>query len=63
MHVQRNVDQIRSNGVTDVIALFIRRILQQLLAEIITKRVGHQISEVGKGLAEYDVSVFRNAFL
>ena len=41
MHVQRNVDQIRGNGITDEVALFIRRILQQLLAEIIAERVGH----------------------
>lgn len=63
MHVQRNVDQIRGDGVADEVALFIRSIFQQLLAEIIAERVGHQIGEVGKGLVEDDVSVFRGTFL
>lgn len=63
MHVQRNIDQVRSDGITDEVALFIRRILQQLLAKIVAKRVGHQISKVSKGLAEDDVSMFRDPFL
>jgi hypothetical protein len=63
MHVQRDVDQIRSNGVTDEVTLFVRSILQQLLAKIIAERVGHQISEMGKGFVEDYVSVFRDAFL
>ena len=63
MHIQRNVDQIRGNGVTDEVALFIRRVLQQLLAKIVAERVSHQISEVSKGLAEDDVPVFRDPFL
>ena len=41
MHVQRNVDQIRGNRFTDEVALFVRRILQQLLAKVVAKRVGH----------------------
>ena len=63
MHVQRDVDQIRGNGVTNEVALFIRSILQQLLAKIVAERVGHQIGEVGKGFVEDDVSVFRDTFL
>ena len=63
MHVQRNVYKIRSNGVTDEVALFVRSILQQLLAEVIAERVGHQIGEVGKGFVEDDISVFRGTFL
>ena len=63
MHVQRNIDQIRGNGITDEVALFIRCILQQLLAKIIAKGVGHEVSKVGEGLAENDVSVIRDPFL
>jgi len=63
MHVQRDIDQIRGNGIADEVALFIRRILQQLLAKIIAKGVGHEVSKVGKGFAENDVSVVRNPFL
>lgn len=63
MHVQRNIDEIRGNGITDEVALFIRRILKQLLAKIITEGVGHQIGKVGKGLAEDNVSMFRDPLL
>ena len=63
MHVQRDVDQIRGNGITDEVALFVRCILQQLLAKIVAERVSHQISEVGEGLAEDDVPVFGDPFL
>lgn len=63
MHVQRDVDQIRGNGIADEIALFIRCILQQLLAKIVAEWVGHQISKVGEGLAEDDVAVFGDSFL
>jgi len=63
MHIQRDVDQIRGNRITDEVALFIRRILQQLLTKVITEGVGHQISKVGEGLAEDDVSMFRGTFL
>jgi hypothetical protein len=63
MHVQRDVDQIRGNGIADEVALFIRRILQQLLAEIVAEGIGHQIGKVGEGLAEDDVPVFRDPFL
>ena len=63
VHVQRDIDQVRGNGIADEIALFIRRILQQLLAKVVAEGVGHQISKVGKGLAEDDVSVFRDSFL
>ena len=63
MHVQRDVDQIRGNRITDEVALFIRCILQQLLAKIVAERVSHQIGKVGKGLAEDDVSVFRDPLL
>lgn len=41
VHVQRNVNQVRGNGFTDEIALFIRRILQQLLTKVVAKGVGH----------------------
>lgn len=62
MHVQRDVDQVRGNGIADEVALFVRRILQQLLAKIVAEGVGHQIGEVGEGLAEDDVSVVRDPF-
>jgi hypothetical protein len=62
MHVQRDVDKVRRNGITDEVTLFIRCILQQLLAEIIAERIGHQISEVGERLVEDDISVFRSPF-
>ena len=62
MHVQRYIDQIRGNGIADEVSLFIRRILQQLLAKIIAKGVGHEVSKVGEGLAENDVSVIRDPF-
>jgi len=63
MHVQRDIDQIRGNGITDEVALFVRRILQQLLTKIIAKGVGHEVSKVGEGLAKDDVSVIRDPFL
>ena len=62
MHVQRDVDQVRGNGIADEVALFVRGILQQLLAKIVAEGVGHQIGEVGEGLAEDDVSVVRDPF-
>ena len=63
MHVQRDIDQIRGNGIADKVALFIRRILQQLLAKVIAKGVGHEVSKVGEGLSEDDVSMIRDPFL
>jgi len=63
MHIQRDVDQIRGNGITDEVTLFIRRVLQQLLAKVVAKGVGHQVSKVSKGLAEDDISVIRDPFL
>ena len=63
MHVQGDVDQIRGNGITNEVALFIRRVFQQLLAEIVAERVGHQIGEVGESLVEDDVPVFWDPFL
>ena len=33
------------------------------MAEIIPKRVSHQVGKVGKGLAEDDIPVFRGPFL
>ena len=63
MHVQRDVDQVRGNGITDEVTLLVRSILQQLLAKVVAERVGHQISKVSKSLAEDDVSVFRDPFL
>ena len=43
--------------------MFIRRELQQLLAKVVAKGVGHQVSKVSESLAEDDVSVVGNAFL
>lgn len=63
MHVQRDVDQIRGNGIANEVTLFIRRVLQQLLAKIVAEGVSHQISKVGEGLVEDDISVFRDSFL
>ena len=63
MHVQRDVDKIRGNGVADEVALFVRSIFQQFLAKVVTERVGHQIGEVGKGFVEDDVSMFGGTFL
>ena len=63
MHVQRDVDQIRGNGITNQVSLLVRRVLQQLLAKIVAERVGHQIGEVGERLVEDDVSVFRDPLL
>jgi hypothetical protein len=63
MHVQRDVDQIRGDGIADEVALFIRRIFQQLLAKVVAEGVGHQIRKVGEGLSEDDISVFRDPFL
>jgi len=63
MHVQRDIDQVRGDGIADEVALFVRCILQQLLAKIVAERVGHQISKMGECLAEDDVSVFRNSLL
>lgn len=37
MHIQRNIDKILCNGLADKVTLFVRRKLQQLLAEVITE--------------------------
>ena len=63
VHVQGDIDQIRGNGIANEVALFIRRILQQLLTKIIAKGVGHEVRKVVEGLAEDDVSVIRDPFL
>jgi len=39
MHVERDVHEILSDGFADYIALFIRRVLQKLLTQIIAERI------------------------
>ena len=43
--------------------MFVRGILQQLLAKVVAEGVRHQISKVGKRLAKNDISMFRDPFL
>ena len=63
VHVQRDVDQVLRDRLADDIALFVGSILEQLLAEIVAKRVRHKLGEVGEGLAEDHIPVLGSAFL
>lgn len=62
MHVQRNVDQVLSNGFADEIALIIGRVFEQLLAQIIAKGVRHEFGKMAESFPEDHIPVLGCAF-
>lgn len=63
MHVERDVDQILGHRLADQIALVIGRELEELLAEVVAKRIGHEVGKVLEGLSENHIPMLRNTFL
>lgn len=63
VHVERDGDKIVSDGFADDVPLFLCRVFEQFLAEIVSERVGHQLWEVTVGLPEDHVTVLRDLFL
>lgn len=39
MHIQRDVDKVLCNRVTNDVALLIRRVLEKLLTEVVAERI------------------------
>jgi hypothetical protein len=63
MHVQRDGNEILSDGFADNVALIVRRELEEFLAQIVAERVRHQFSKVTERFTENHVTMLRNAFL
>jgi hypothetical protein len=61
MHVQRDIDEILRNGFTNQATLLIRRVLQELLAEIIAKGIWRERgsqdikTDIAKGPTSHEV--------
>lgn len=63
MHVKGDVDKLCRDGFTDDIALFVSGILQELLAQVVSERIRHELRKVVEGFAEDHIPVLREAFL
>jgi hypothetical protein len=63
VHVQRNVNEILSDGLANDVSLIICGELEELLAQIVAKGVSHEVRKMTKCFAEDHVPVFRNTFL
>lgn len=57
VHVQRDANQVVRNRVNDRRPLLFGRVLEELLAEVVTKGVGHEFGEVAICLVEDHVTV------
>jgi hypothetical protein len=63
MHIERDVDEVLGNRFADEIALFIRGELQQLLAEVVTEGVCHQVREMTEGFTEDHIAMLGGTLL
>jgi hypothetical protein len=63
VHVQRNVDEILSDGLANDVSLIVCGELEELLAQVVTKGVGHEVRKMTECFAEDHVPVFRDTFL
>lgn len=63
VHVERDGDKVRSDRLADGVPLLVRRVLEQLLAEVVSERVRHEVREVAVRLAEDHVPVLGHALL
>ena len=63
MHVERDGDEVVGDRLADCVSLLVRRELEQLLAQVVSERVRHQVRKVAVRLAEDHVPVLGNALL
>ena len=63
MHVERDGDQVLGNRLADDIALLVVRVLYELLAEVIAKRIRHEVGKVAERLVEDDVAMLWDTLL
>jgi hypothetical protein len=61
MHVERDADEIVSDRFDDGSSLFIGRVFQELLAEVVSERIRHELGEMSVGLSEDHISMSRFA--
>ncbi len=57
VHVERDVDEVGCDGVNKGLALVLVAVLHQALAQVVAKRIDHELDKVGEDFLEDDVEI------